>query len=143
MWEKYGVEKSEEEHLKGKPGGKQVEVNARGQVVRTLQTVDPTPGDNVWLTIDIDLQKKAEALLDGLVGAVVAVEPDTGEVLAMASSPSFDQNGFVDGMSRDEWRDLVFKSVSSAAEQSGQRRVSAGIYLQDCDGLGGIGSRRH
>lgn len=104
---KYGVEKSEEEHLKGKPGGKQVEVNARGQVVRTLQTVDPTPGDNVWLTIDIDLQKKAEALLDGLVGAVVAVEPDTGEVLAMASSPSFDQNGFVDGMSRDEWRDLV------------------------------------
>ena len=104
---KYGVEKTDEEYLKGKPGGKQVEVNARGQVVRTLQTVDPVPGDNIWLTIDIDLQKKAEALLDGLVGAVVAIEPDTGEVLAMASSPSFDQNGFVDGMSREEWRDLV------------------------------------
>ena len=104
---KYGVEKTAEDYLKGKPGGKQVEVNARGQVVRTLQTVAPVAGDNIWLTIDIDLQKKAEALLEGLVGAVVAIRSDTGEILAMASSPSFDQNGFVDGMSREEWRDLV------------------------------------
>lgn len=104
---KTGVEKTAEPHLKGEPGGKQVEVNARGQVVRTLQTVDPVPGDNLWLTVDLDLQKKAEALLQGLVGAVVAVNPENGEVLAMASSPSYDQNGFVDGMSDEEWRDLV------------------------------------
>ena len=104
---KYGVEKTAEDYLKGKPGGKQVEVNARGQVVRTLKTVDPVPGDNLWLTLDIDLQKKAEALMDGLVGAVVAIKSDTGEILAMASSPSFDQNGFVDGMSGEDWRDLV------------------------------------
>ncbi len=104
---KYGIEKTAEEYLKGKPGGMQVEVNARGQVVRTLQTVDPVPGDNVWLTIDIGLQQKAEALLEGLVGAVVAVDADNGEILAMASSPTFDQNGFVDGMSREEWRDLI------------------------------------
>lgn len=104
---KTGIEKTAEPYLKGEPGGKQVEVNARGQVVRTLQTVDPVPGDNLWLTIDLDLQKKAEALLHGLVGAVVAVNPENGEVLAMASSPSYDQNGFVDGMSDEEWRDLV------------------------------------
>lgn len=104
---KYGVEKTAEIHLRGERGGKQVEVNARGQVVRTLQTVDPVPGDNIWLTIDLDLQKKAEALLDGLVGAVVALNAENGEVLAMASSPSFDQNGFIDGMSDEEWRDLV------------------------------------
>jgi len=104
---KYGVEKAAEKYLKGKAGGKQVEVNATGQVVRTLLTVDPVSGDNVWLTIDIELQKKAEALMDGLVGALVAVRPDSGEILAMVSSPSFDQNGFVDGMSHGEWRDLV------------------------------------
>ncbi|AOY57980.1 MULTISPECIES: penicillin-binding protein 2 [Desulfococcus] len=104
---KYGVERTAETYLKGKAGGKQVEVNARGQVVRTLLTVDPVSGDNLWLTIDIELQKKAEVLMDGLVGAVVAIRPDSGEILAMVSSPSFNQSGFVDGMSREEWRDLV------------------------------------
>lgn len=88
---KYGIERARESWLRGKRGGQQVEVNAIGQVVRVLSTVDATPGNNVVLSIDHALQGVAEQLLAGQAGAAVAVEPDTGQVLAMASSPSFDQ----------------------------------------------------
>jgi penicillin-binding protein 2 len=104
---KYGVEKAAEEYLKGRSGGRQVEVDARGQVIRILKTVAAVPGDNVYLTIQYDLQNKAESLLDGKVGAVVAMDPQNGDILAMASSPTFDPNGFVDGMSHEEWNSLI------------------------------------
>ncbi|MCG6892544.1 MAG: penicillin-binding protein 2, partial [Desulfobacteraceae bacterium] len=104
---KFGVEKSYQSLLQGKRGGRQVEVDARGRVVRVLQTVDAHPGLNLYLTIDSGLQKKAEELLRGKAGAVVALDPRTGRVLALASSPSFDQNIFVDGMSDDQWKSLV------------------------------------
>jgi penicillin-binding protein 2 len=100
---KFGVEKIFESFLQGKRGGRQVEVNVMGQVVRILKTVDPQPGRNLYLTIDMRVQKKAEALLNGVAGAVVAMDPQTGQILALASSPSFDQNVFVDGMSHEQW----------------------------------------
>jgi penicillin-binding protein 2 len=84
-----------------------VEVNAKGQVVRILQTVDARPGRNLYLTLDRRLQQTAEEMLAGSAGAAVAVVPDTGELLAMASSPSFDQNAFVSGMSYDQWDALI------------------------------------
>jgi len=104
---KFGVEKIFEPFLQGKRGGRQVEVNVMGQVVRILKTVDAQPGQNIYLTIDLGLQKKAEALLEGKAGAVVAMDPQTGQILAMASAPSFDQNIFVDGMSHEQWDDLI------------------------------------
>ncbi|MDY6823388.1 MAG: penicillin-binding protein 2 [Thermodesulfobacteriota bacterium] len=104
---KCGAEKIYDRLLRGEPGGRQVEVNASGQVVRVLKTVDAHPGNNVYLTIDFALQQKAESLMDKRAGAVVAVDPATGDVLAMASSPSFSQNAFVDGLSGDAWRALV------------------------------------
>jgi penicillin-binding protein 2 len=104
---KFGVEKSHEEFLRGTLGGQQVEVDAKGQVVRILKIVDAQPGHNMFLTIDQKVQKKAEELLKNLAGAVVAMEPNTGHVLAMASSPSFDQNIFVDGMSHEQWDALA------------------------------------
>jgi penicillin-binding protein 2 len=104
---KFGVEKIFESFLQGKRGGRQVEVNVMGQVVRILKTVDPQPGQNLYLTIDLNVQKKAEALLEGVAGAVAAMDPQTGQILALASSPSFDQNIFVDGMSHDQWDALV------------------------------------
>ncbi|MFZ5569178.1 MAG: penicillin-binding protein 2 [Thermodesulfobacteriota bacterium] len=118
---KFGVEKTYEEILRGVRGGQQVEVDANGQVVRVLRTVDAVPGNNIVLTIDRDLQHKAEELLQGKTGAVVAVEPATGEVLAMASSPTFDQNEFVSGLSRDLWRELISnpkKPMSNKAIQA-------------------------
>jgi penicillin-binding protein 2 len=103
---KFGVEKTFERFLSGRPGGRQVEVNANGQVVRVLKTVEAKPGHNIYLTIVEGIQKKAEALLEDRAGAVVAMEPATGEILALASSPAFDQNAFVSGMSHEEWDSL-------------------------------------
>jgi penicillin-binding protein 2 len=104
---KFGIEKNCEPLLRGQPGGRQVEVDARGQVVRVLNTVDAVPGHNVVLTIDHRLQAVAEQSLGDKAGAVVAVDPQSGEVLVMASRPSFDPNAFVGGISRRDWQALV------------------------------------
>lgn len=104
---KYGAEKLYEPFLQGKYGGRQVEVNASGKVVRVLKTVEAESGNHVYLTIDFGLQQRAEALFKGLSGAAVAIDPRSGEVLAMVSSPSFSQNAFVNGMSAGQWHDLV------------------------------------
>ncbi len=104
---KFGVEKTAESVLRGKDGGRQVEVNAKGQVIQILKTVAATPGHNIHLTIDHDLQKTTEELLKDKVGAAVALSVDTGEILALASSPAFDQNVFVNGLSQDIWDGLI------------------------------------
>jgi len=104
---KFGIEKSFEKYLTGKRGIRHVEVNAVGQVIRVLKTVDAEAGDNLYLTIDERIQRKAEELLEGKAGAVVAMEPSSGEILALASSPTFDSNIFVSGMSHDEWENLI------------------------------------
>ena len=117
---KFGAEKLYENHLRGKRGGRQVEVNADGLVVRVLKTVDAEPGHNVYLTIDRVLQRRTEALLDGVVGAAVAIEPNSGRILALASSPSFDQNSFVGGITHQKWDSLIsnpFRPMSNRAIQ--------------------------
>jgi len=103
---KFGVEKAYEQFLRGQRGGQQVEVNAVGQVVRVLETVKARPGHNIYLTIDHVLQEKAESLLETKTGAVVAMDPGSGHILALVSSPSFDQNTFVSGMSPEKWNAL-------------------------------------
>jgi len=118
---KVGIEKTYEEYLRGKRGGRQVEVNSTGQVRRILKTVGAQPGHNLFLTIDQVLQQKAETLLNGLAGAVVAMEPSTGHVLVMASSPSFDQNAFISGLSHEQWNSLVsnpFRPMENKAVQA-------------------------
>ncbi|MGD2186622.1 MAG: penicillin-binding protein 2 [Desulfobacterales bacterium] len=117
---KFGAEKVYENYLRGKRGGRQVEVNANGLIVRVLKTVDAEPGHNVFLTIDQQLQHRTEALLDGVVGAAVAIEPGTGQILALASSPSFDQNFFVGGITHEQWDLLIsnpFRPMSNRAIQ--------------------------
>jgi penicillin-binding protein 2 len=104
---KYGIERVRENWLRGKRGGQQVEVNATGQVVRVLNTVEATPGHNIVLSIDQSLQRTAEQLLADQAGAAVAVDPSNGQILAMASTPSFDQNAFISGMSHDTWNALI------------------------------------
>jgi penicillin-binding protein 2 len=107
---RFGAEKAFEEVLRGRRGGRQVEVNVKGQVVKALRTVNANPGHNLHLTLDYALQKKVEELLQDQVGAVVAMDPRTGYILVMASSPTFDQNAFVSGMSREEWKALTSDS---------------------------------
>lgn len=103
---KFGAEKVMEPLIRGSQGGRQVEVDARGRVIRELKRVDADPGKNIFLTINTTLQKRSEALLKGDVGAVVALDPRNGSVLAMASSPTFDQNDFVSGLSYAKWNAL-------------------------------------
>lgn len=103
---KKGIEKSWEKALHGQTGVEEVEVTASGRPVRVLNRVDPVPGQNLQLSIDIGLQREAEKLFEGRRGALVAIEPKTGEVLAFVSAPSFDPNLFVDGIDVENWRKL-------------------------------------
>ncbi len=103
---KAGIELSYERLLHGKPGYEEVEVSAAGKVMRTLSRNPPVSGANVSLTIDIRLQALAEQLFNGRRGALVAIEPSTGEVLAFVSQPSFDPNLFVDGIDPQSWQAL-------------------------------------
>lgn len=102
-----GVEKEYETYLHGQRGQRILEVNASGRVLKVKSRKDPIPGDNVHLTIDVNLQKAAEKALGDQVGSVVAIVPDTGEILAMASSPTFDPSDFVTGISAEKWKALL------------------------------------
>ena len=102
-----GMEKTFEGFLRGERGGRQVEVDARGQVVRVLRTVAAVPGHNVLLTIDQRLQTIAERAMGDYAGAVVALDPNNGQVLAVVSRPSFDPNAFIGGISRKDWQTLI------------------------------------
>lgn len=103
---KKGIEKTWEETLHGRTGIEEVEVTATGRPVRTLSRIDPVPGSDLVLSLDIGLQKAAEAEFEGRRGALVAIEPATGEVLAFVSAPSFDPNLFIDGIDVENWRKL-------------------------------------
>ncbi len=95
---KTGVERSYEEILHGVPGYEQVETNAHGRKLRVIRTLKPTPGKNLYLNIDVRLQQKGEEALGEFNGAVVAIDPATGGVLALVSKPSYDPNPFINGI---------------------------------------------
>ena len=112
---KTGIEHSNEDLLHGDVGFRQVVTNALGRQVpvetRDFEDSDPasqnpSPGDNVYLSLDLDLQRVAARELEGRRGAVVAIDPNNGEILALFSSPSFDPNAFATGMSPSEYNAL-------------------------------------
>jgi penicillin-binding protein 2 len=103
---KAGLEQSYERELHGTTGVEQVEVNAGGRAVRALSSTSAKPGNDLELTLDIGLQKIAEAAFGDRRGALVAIEPATGGVLALASMPTYDPNLFVDGISTQDWKAL-------------------------------------
>jgi penicillin-binding protein 2 len=103
---KKGIEKTYEEVLHGKTGFEEVEVTARGKPVRRLRKLDPIPGSNLILSLDMNLQRIAEAAFKDQRGALVAIEPSTGDVLAFVSQPSYDPNLFIDGIDVESWRRL-------------------------------------
>ena len=103
---KTGVERFYETELHGEAGLRKVETNARGRVLRELGRTDPVPGANLTLTLDRSLQMLAYELLDGRRGSIVAIVPNTGEILAMVSTPGFDSNQFVTGIDVASYRAL-------------------------------------
>lgn len=100
---KDALEKIFEDRLQGKPGAKRVEVTARGKIVRELNTRPDVPGKPLQLTLDVDLQEYAARRLGTESGSVVVIDTHSGDILAMASMPSFDPNSFSDGISTVEW----------------------------------------
>lgn len=114
---KIGIEESYDELLAGKDGRQLVEVDALGNVIRTLGRVEPVVGNNINLTLDIKLQKIAAEQLQGKKGAVVISEPTTGAILALYSSPSFNPNQFIRGnnlqqLLSDSQRPLFNRAIS-------------------------------
>ena len=103
----YGVEKSFDAVIRGVPGNKGIEADALGHEVRVLKRVEPVPGSNLYLTLDLDVQKAAEEALGGHAGAIVALDPNNGEVLAMTSHPAFDPDLLSSRTSISEWESLV------------------------------------
>lgn len=103
---KTGVEKSFEDKLRGTEGGQYIEVDAIGRKIRTLKSEPAIQGNNIKLTIDLNLQKKVESLLEGKKAAAVVMDVNTGEVLAMASKPDFDPNIFYSKITPKQWREI-------------------------------------
>ena len=103
---KLGVEQSFEQQLHGTTGVEQMETSAAGRAVRRLASNPATPGNTVMLSIDIGLQKLVEDLFGQRRGALVAIDPRTGDVLAFVSKPTFDPNLFVDGIDQESWQAL-------------------------------------
>src|ERR1700730_13790586 len=104
---KDGVERIYDRFLKGRHGQIQAEVDAAGRPLRVMATVPPTPGDTVVLGIDLDVQKAAEDALGSRVGAVVAMDPRDGTIVALVSHPAFDPNLFATGITAPAWTRLL------------------------------------
>ncbi len=100
---KSGIEAFYESTLLGRPGVREVETNAHGKVIRILDQMPAVAGNNLHISLDVHLQEKAMELLQGFEGAVVAMEPATGDILAFASVPSYDPNPFVNGIDRKSY----------------------------------------
>lgn len=103
---KNGIEKNYEKLLQGTPGVKKTEVDARNIIIRQLSVDNPTAGSNIKLSLNIKLQQYIKDLLSNKASAVVVMDPDTGQVLAMVSNPSYNPNDFVFGISKSQWQEL-------------------------------------
>lgn len=117
---KQGVEKYHESILHGQVGYQQVEVNNQGRVIRVLDFQPPIPGKDIALNIDIELQQKAQEKLAGRRGSVVIIDPRTGGVLTLYSSPSYDPNLFVHGISQKEYSKLLNSAYSPLLNRATQ-----------------------
>ncbi len=120
---KTGLEQSYENELHGITGYEQVEVDSAGRGVRTLSRTSPTPGNNLVLTLDMKLQQVAEQAFGDNRGALVAIEPATGGILAFVSKPGFDPNLFVDGIDPASWDQL-----NNSPDRPMVNRALAGTY---------------
>ena len=135
---KSGVERTYEDLLHGKVGYEIVEKNNRGQVMRVLDRTDPIAGKNISLTIDAALQIAAEKALGDYRGAVVAIDPATGGILAMVSKPGFDPNLFVTGISSKDYKVLVEDNINTPLFDRTTNPYPPGSTVKPFLGLAGL-----
>jgi penicillin-binding protein 2 len=120
---KLGIEGSYESELHGTTGYAEIETNVQGRPLKTLNEVDPVAGANLYLTLDMELQKTAYDALETYTGAVVAIEIETGGVLAFVSRPGFDPNPFVIGISN-----AAYQALQTSPDQPLYNRALRGLY---------------
>ncbi len=120
---RYGIEASRERVLHGRRGAKQVEVDALGRELEVLEEIEAKPGQDLVLSIDLDVQNAAAKALGDEAGAVVAMNPKNGEVYCLYSSPSFDQNSFITGLSAEDW-----ETLSKDEKHPLKDRAISGVY---------------
>lgn len=137
---KIGLESYYENALRGKLGYKKVEVNVQGRVLRVLEETPPTPGQDLVLSIDAGLQATAEYAMGDNTGALVAIEPNTGEVLALVSMPIYNPNPFVHGISKKAYRALQASGERPQFNRALSGQYPPGSIIKPFIGLGGLDS---
>ncbi len=137
---KYGIEYRWENDLRGVDGGRQIEVDALGREIRPLGVVEPFPGNNLFLTIDLDLQRTAEEAYQDKNGALVAMDPKTGHILAMVSKPSFEPDVFARNILPEEWRSLVENPSHPLQNKGIQGQYPAGSVFKIITAIAGLES---
>ena len=135
---KTGVEASHEEWLHGKVGYQRVETNAQGRILRVLERHDPVAGRNLFLAMDAKLQRTAEAALGEENGAIVVLDPVTGAVLAMASTPGFDPNLFANGIDLKTYRSLQRSPRRPLFNRAVNGQYPPGSTIKPFVGLAGL-----
>ena len=135
---KLGVEQAFEDLLHGKVGYRQVEVNATGRIIRLLERTAPVSGKNIYLTLDVSLQNLAVEALDGKRGAIVAIDPADGGVLAMVSSPGYDPNPFVNGIDSKSYKQLLASKDTPLLNRALQGKYPPGSTIKPFFALGAL-----
>ncbi len=135
---KFGVEREYNSVLSGRDGVRRVVVNSRGQEVGSMNTINALPGNDLRLTIDLDLQMAAEAALGERAGAVVALDPQSGEVLAMVSHPAFDPNDFARRIERAEWEQLTEDPLKPLMNKAIQAHLAPGSVFKIITGAAAL-----
>ncbi len=139
---KNGVEKFYEKELHGEVGTRSVEVNALGRAIRILESEPPTPGANLFLSLDVKLQREAINAMGEENGAIVAIDPSDGSILAMVSTPSFDPNLFVNGISSEDYDALQKSPDKPLFNRALRGRYPPGSTTKPFIGLAGLETRR-
>ncbi len=133
-----GVERIYNRFLVGKDGERQVLVDSRGREIGLISEVDAVIGGEVQLTLDFDVQAAAEKALDDRVGSIIAMNPGTGEILAMANSPSFDPNAFSTRISEHDWNELINDPESPMQNRAIQSSYSPGSVFKPIMAMAGL-----
>jgi penicillin-binding protein 2 len=135
---KAGVEEAYDEVLRGKDGSRDVIVNSHGKEVGLMGQELATPGQDLRLTIDLDVQKAAERALEGKNGAIVAMDPHTGEILAMASRPTYDPNQFAVRLTRAYWQSIMDNPDHPMMNKTIQAQLAPGSTFKVIMTLAGL-----
>jgi penicillin-binding protein 2 len=135
-----GIEQRFDAFLRGIDGGAQMEVDARGRALRELSRLDPRSGLNLLLTLDRRLQSAAEEAMRDKDGAVVVLNPSTGEILAMVSKPSYDPNLFAQGLTVEGWRDLIHNPKHPLQNRVLQAQYPPGSVFKIITAMAGLES---